>query len=266
MLAVGMVASSACINSFAEETDRSMIVSCFNERCLVDTTESGVSDDLQEFIEQQKPEYKINDYCAVYDFLYGGVDENGKEIYYPGIPPYDKEALMNKRYDFSYFEGHDVEFYIGVDSTKVNEMLPYIWSGDCISHIVWFDENGKVERVRHGGVEYLEKYDDGTILYKTIDVNTGNEVLMRSILNAFLGIGDDGYANYGLKVEIIQSGDANTDGVVDIVDITTLKQDIVKLIELPDYATISADVDGDGAIDVKDLSLTIKKIIKSDAE
>jgi hypothetical protein len=57
-------------------------------------------------------------------------------------------------------------------------------------------------------------------------------------------------------------GDANCDGLVDVRDVTTLKQSVVKLISLDDSQKANADVISDGVIDVKDLGQLIKYIIK----
>lgn len=57
-------------------------------------------------------------------------------------------------------------------------------------------------------------------------------------------------------------GDVNCDGVVDIVDVTAIKQNILKLIELNEQETVNADVVSDGVIDVKDLGQLLKYIIK----
>jgi endo-1,4-beta-xylanase len=57
-------------------------------------------------------------------------------------------------------------------------------------------------------------------------------------------------------------GDANNDGIIDVRDVTTLKQNVVKLITLDAQQSANADVISDGTIDVKDLGQLIKYIIK----
>ena len=57
-------------------------------------------------------------------------------------------------------------------------------------------------------------------------------------------------------------GDANLDGLVDVVDVTAVKQNIVKLIEFNAQQNANSDVTGDGMVDVKDLGQLLKYIIK----
>lgn len=60
-------------------------------------------------------------------------------------------------------------------------------------------------------------------------------------------------------------GDVNTDGSIDVVDVTALKQAILKLTELTPQQAINANVvpdEKDGIIDVKDLGQLLKYIIK----
>ncbi len=57
-------------------------------------------------------------------------------------------------------------------------------------------------------------------------------------------------------------GDVNNDGIVDIRDVTTLNQSLIKAVTLDETQTANADVIKDGAIDVSDLGQLKKFIIK----
>jgi mannan endo-1,4-beta-mannosidase len=57
-------------------------------------------------------------------------------------------------------------------------------------------------------------------------------------------------------------GDVNGDNEIDVRDVTMLKQNIVKLVELDTQQSANADVIKDNTIDVKDLGQLIKYIIK----
>lgn len=57
-------------------------------------------------------------------------------------------------------------------------------------------------------------------------------------------------------------GDVNCDGTIDILDVTMLKQNIVKLVTLNDKQAANADTIHDGTVDVKDLGQLLKYIIK----
>lgn len=57
-------------------------------------------------------------------------------------------------------------------------------------------------------------------------------------------------------------GDVNCDGTIDILDVTMLKQNIVKLVTLDDKQAANADTIHDGTVDVKDLGQLLKYIIK----
>jgi hypothetical protein len=66
----------------------------------------------------------------------------------------------------------------------------------------------------------------------------------------------------GTDIKATLLGDANNDGIIDVRDVTTLKQNVVKLISLDAQQIANADVITDGVIDVKDLGQLIKYIIK----
>lgn len=57
-------------------------------------------------------------------------------------------------------------------------------------------------------------------------------------------------------------GDVNTDGVIDVVDVTALKQAVLEIISLTPQQTLNSDVINDGVTDVKDLGQLIRYIIK----
>lgn len=103
------------------------------------------------------------------------------------------------------------------------------------------DENGEPQLVR------TECVNAGLNITKTIDINTGEEILVKDIMS--------------LNCKVIETGDATTDGEIDVRDITLYNQHIVKLKEIPDYAEKVADINSDGTIDLKDLGLIKQYII-----
>ena len=67
------------------------------------------------------------------------------------------------------------------------------------------------------------------------------------------------------STEVIGSallGDANLDGVIDVLDATAVKQNILLLTDFNEQQIINSDVISDGTIDVKDLGQLLKYIIK----
>lgn len=66
----------------------------------------------------------------------------------------------------------------------------------------------------------------------------------------------------GSGVKPTMLGDVNNDGGIDILDVTLLKQNIVKLTELDEQQRANADVISDNVVDVKDLGQLLKYIIK----
>ncbi len=63
-------------------------------------------------------------------------------------------------------------------------------------------------------------------------------------------------------IEATLLGDVNCDGIIDIRDVTNVKQFVVKLVKLDEQQSANADVINDGTVDVKDLGQLIKYIIK----
>ncbi len=57
-----------------------------------------------------------------------------------------------------------------------------------------------------------------------------------------------------------ESGDVNTDGQVNIVDVTTMQKYIVNLTTLSEYQVSLANVDGKERLDIKDATYLQKKI------
>ena len=104
------------------------------------------------------------------------------------------------------------------------------------------DENGEPQLVR------TECVNSGLNIIKTIDINTGEEILVKNIFSIE-------------NCKVIESGDATTDGEIDVRDVTLYNQHIVKLKEIPDYAEKVADINSDGTIDLKDLGLIKQYII-----
>ena len=65
-------------------------------------------------------------------------------------------------------------------------------------------------------------------------------------------------SNYGGTV---MQGDANGDGTVDVVDVTTIVDFILEKSTPTDAQKANADVNGDGIIDVVDLTATVQIIL-----
>ncbi len=66
----------------------------------------------------------------------------------------------------------------------------------------------------------------------------------------------------GGDVDDILWGDTNVDGIVDIRDVTTLNQYIIKAIDLTPQGMLNADVINDGTVDISDLGQIKKYIVK----
>ena len=64
------------------------------------------------------------------------------------------------------------------------------------------------------------------------------------------------------KYESYEVGDVNLDGVIDIIDATTVQKYLAGLITLDDTALENADADGDGSIDIGDVTAIQKYIAK----
>jgi hypothetical protein len=190
------------------------------------TTEDGVmSPELQEFIKNSTPIEVINERCKMF-CIYTTTDENGNKNYYPGIP-----------YSGGYVHAAEAKL-LGYDE------FGKVISGDGCAELVWFDENGNPAQFITR--ESLGTTEEGYPVYKTSDVVTGEDMLVI----------DDDHNNI-----IAKYGDTNLDGNIDIRDVAALKQDIVKLNSLPDYA-FTADINSDGVVDVKDLGMLNNYIIK----
>ena len=65
-------------------------------------------------------------------------------------------------------------------------------------------------------------------------------------------------SNYGGDIKL---GDANGDGVVDVVDVTTIVDFILEKQTPSDAQKANSDVNGDGTIDVVDLTATVQIIL-----
>lgn len=125
-------------------------------------------------------------------------------------------------------------YYLGI--TPDGEII----YGGYMDKLVWRGDNNNIKIV---DTQYVDYEKD---IYKTINLNTGEDILFRK-------------TPFGYSA--VETGDANTDGNIDVRDATALKKDIVKLETLPDYA-FTADVNSDGVIDIKDLGTVTKYIIK----
>ncbi len=99
---------------------------------------------------------------------------------------------------------------------------------------------------KFAGMSYA---DNGWDILKTIDITTEEKILV--IKEPKLG-----------GEVIAKCGDTNCDGTVDVRDVTSINQHIIKENVLPDYADIVADVNDDGNIDISDLGMLKKYIIK----
>ncbi len=161
--------------------------------------------------------------------------------------------ILNRRYDFE----NDV--YILTNETFFGEkyqLLGFYNNGEEIGgifceEIVWLDENGVPKIIE---TISLGENEDGYNAYSTIDFETGEKIIL--LVGENLGNGKrEIVARYGV-------GDTSCDGTVDVRDVTTINQHIIKATILPDYADTVADVNDDGNIDISDLGMLKKYIVK----
>ena len=128
-----------------------------------------------------------------------------------------------------------------------------LWTGEIKSGfnrwLIKFDENG--EPVRYVTYRQYNGEGAGKGVTRTVDLHTGEDIIIK-----FYDC-DFHYEDYlaGKKpYEVIKRGDATLDGSVDIRDVTMYARHIVKIVEIPSYADMVADLDKNGTIDVKDLA------------
>ncbi len=100
----------------------------------------------------------------------------------------------------------------------------------------------------------------------TVFTSDCDSVLAYAIDDYTIGIKTDSN-NDGIYDKILQSfsiktGDVNCDGEIDVRDVTMLKQYIVKIADLDDTEMYMSDIISDNIIDVKDLGQLIKYVIK----
>ncbi len=197
---------------------------------LTDALRENVSEELKSYILNSNPVRVVNDNCKVYSICYTGLDENGKETYDFCMPDENGDCIIPA-----------LAVLVGF-----NENGKEIRSG-YYDHLVFFDEQGNLKIGVTTNVGRIGDY----LVHKTIDVVTGKDILV-------IAENDFG-ANVITKCVV---GDTNCDGTVDVRDVTSINQHIIKENIFPDYADIVADVNDDGNIDISDLGMLKKYVIK----
>lgn len=197
------------------------------------------SDEFKTFI---KNAHKINyelipGKCYFIGCAFLGFNEDGEAVFgdNPIANGYELDENNNPVFTLDYGDPA-IECLYGF-STEKNEYI----GGGFNRILIRVDENGEPQVVE---TEYVNPDLDIT---KTIDINTGEEILVKDIMS--------------LNCKVIETGDATTDGSIDVRDVTLYNQSVVKLKEIPDYAEKVADINTDGTIDLKDLGLLKQYII-----
>ncbi|MGN0606414.1 MAG: dockerin type I repeat-containing protein [Oscillospiraceae bacterium] len=123
----------------------------------------------------------------------------------------------------------------------------FILKGDNLSDIAITANNDNIV----AGAGFSTEYD--SVLIYAVDDNT-------------VGIkaDTDNDGNYETIIETAKylKGDANSDGIIDVRDVTLIAQNIVKLEDITNIQTMNSDVICDGIVDIKDLGQLKKYLIK----
>ncbi len=193
----------------------------------------NLSEEFKEFILNSEPNRVINERCKAYIVFYSGTDENGKKIYTPGIW---NDAIGG----YTYTERAGIKAF-DEEGNVIN--------ANSVCQVVWFDENGVPEKIvtPHRIPDVLI---EGNMVYKAFDITTGEDIIVVCTNDVFEGN------------VVAKCGDTNCDGTVDVRDVTSINQHIIKENILPDYADTVADVNDDGNIDISDLGMLKKYIVK----
>lgn len=175
--------------------------------------------------------------CYFIGCAFLGFNEDGEAVFgdNPIANGYELDENNNPVFTLDYGEPSICIFY------GYNSENNYPITNSFNKILIRTDENGEPQVVK------MKSVNTDLDIVKTIDINTGEEILVKDIMS--------------LNCKVIETGDATTDGEIDVRDVTLYNQHIVKLKEIPDYAEKVADINSDGAIDLKDLGLIKQYII-----
>ncbi len=194
----------------------------------------NLSEEFKEFILNSEPHRVINERCKAYVVFYSGTDENGKKIYTPGI-----------------WGGANVGYtYTSALGIKAFDEEGNTITANSVCQVVWFDENGVPEKIVTPHIIPEVEVEDYHAVYSAFDITTGEDIIVICTNDVVRGN------------VVAKCGDTNCDGTVDVRDVTSINQHIIKENILPDYADTVADVNDDGNIDISDLGMLKKYIIK----
>ena len=141
------------------------------------------------------------------------------------------------------YERLDVEKYITLDTSAMENGIEYIIAPYAKSS----DANmPTMMRTHMLPTWYSDEYKDNAFFYYKAKIFSGMLLLTPN----------------SIRKEDIVSGDANSDGVVDVADIVYI---VNYIMEKPadDFNFTNADVDGDGIIDVADITLVVNIIMQA---
>ncbi|MGN0605141.1 MAG: dockerin type I domain-containing protein [Oscillospiraceae bacterium] len=192
-------------------------------------------DDFRDFIIKDENWIKSDKPYCVITVNEAGFDKDGNKIF-----SHNPDAVING-YDengepvFEEKECPKKPRFLGFDENGRK-----LFSDNEHDRLMMINEDGSITDAT------AEPVDDEKQLYRAFDVKKGHDILIK--------YEDDDYYR-------LHNGDANADGEVDIRDVTAIEQDIVEFAEIPDYM-ITADIDHDDKIDVKDLGILVKSLIK----
>ncbi len=191
----------------------------------------NMSDELKDFILNSGCVKQITDNCVIKSIYYTGLDENGKETY----------DYAQREENGLYMEPA-IGVLLGFDENG------YEIIAGANDFLIWFDEENNPMIIKTSRIGVTE---DGDKIFKTNDVVTGEEIVVIS------------NGSFGGNADVIaRCGDSSLDGTVDVRDVTTINQHIIKENILPDYTETVADVNNDGNIDISDLGMLKKYVIK----
>ncbi len=194
------------------------------------------SDEFKTFVENACKTYIKGDNVYFISCVFLGYNENGEALISdnPIASGYELDENNNPVVVLGYGDPATARIYgynpeYGAICAGINRLL------------IRVDENGEFQIINAIPVS------NSPDITKTIDIDTGKEILVKDISFSYH--------------KVIETGDATTDGEIDVRDVTLYNQHAVKLKEIPDYAEKVADINSDGTIDLKDLGLIKQYII-----
>jgi endoglucanase len=160
------------------------------------------------------------------------------------------------------------------NEVTINWNAPLAWTVRYLEDVVPTAEEGKQAAYVAGedvtppedtDVTTTEKVDDTTesttSKAEDTDVTTTAKVEDTTVSNTTVDPSTTTLPD-GADLSKVLWGDVNVDGIVDIRDVTTLNQYLIKAVDLTGQGKLNADVINDGAVDVSDLGQIKKYILK----